>query len=118
MTGASMSSSYSCASVLSVSQSYSQHLHAVLGARRHHLRCPVHHQAIDRIRAHGRVAICFPHSWHHSYPALHRPITESDIDAQLMTSLGGSPPLDILVRTSNVRRLSDYLLWQVRSLRP
>lgn len=31
-----------------------------------------------------------------------------------MTSLSGSPPLDILVRTSGVKRLSDYLLWQVR----
>lgn len=30
-----------------------------------------------------------------------------------MTSKGGSPPLDILVRTSGVKRLSDYLLWQV-----
>ena len=33
-----------------------------------------------------------------------------------MTSLAGSPPLDILIRTSGVKRLSDYLLWQVRSL--
>ncbi|KIJ92963.1 hypothetical protein K443DRAFT_684890 [Laccaria amethystina LaAM-08-1] len=39
-------------------------------------------------------------------------ITEKDIDAQLMTSLGCSPPLDILVRTSGVKRLSDFLLWQ------
>ncbi|RDB22883.1 Dehydrodolichyl diphosphate synthase complex subunit SPAC4D7.04c [Hypsizygus marmoreus] len=39
-------------------------------------------------------------------------ITEDDIDAQLMTSLGGSPPLDILIRTSGVKRLSDFLLWQ------
>ncbi|KAG5644409.1 hypothetical protein DXG03_008576 [Asterophora parasitica] len=39
-------------------------------------------------------------------------ITEDDIDRQLMTSLGGSPPLDILVRTSGVKRLSDFLLWQ------
>jgi hypothetical protein len=34
-------------------------------------------------------------------------ITEHDIDAQLMTSQGGSPPLDILVRISGVNRLSD-----------
>ncbi|PPQ82810.1 hypothetical protein CVT25_009188 [Psilocybe cyanescens] len=39
-------------------------------------------------------------------------ITEKDIDRQMMTSLGGSPPLDILVRTSGVKRLSDYMLWQ------
>ena len=31
-----------------------------------------------------------------------------------MTSTAGSPPLDILVRSSGVKRLSDYLLWQVR----
>ncbi|TFK33857.1 Decaprenyl diphosphate synthase-like protein [Crucibulum laeve] len=40
------------------------------------------------------------------------PITEEDIDAQLMTSLGSSPPLDVLIRTSGVKRLSDFLLWQ------
>ncbi|KAF8875345.1 Decaprenyl diphosphate synthase-like protein [Gymnopilus junonius] len=39
-------------------------------------------------------------------------ITEKDIDTQLMTSLGGSPPLDILIRPSGVQRLSDYMLWQ------
>ncbi|KAF7323262.1 Alkyl transferase [Mycena chlorophos] len=39
-------------------------------------------------------------------------ITEKDIDAQLFTSLAASPPLEILVRTSGVKRLSDYMLWQ------
>jgi len=39
-------------------------------------------------------------------------ITEKNIDAHLMTSVSGSPPLDILIRTSGVKRLSDYLLWQ------
>ncbi|KIM39468.1 hypothetical protein M413DRAFT_446971 [Hebeloma cylindrosporum] len=39
-------------------------------------------------------------------------ITEKDIDAQLLTNLGGSPPLDILIRTSGVKRLSDFMLWQ------
>lgn len=32
-----------------------------------------------------------------------------------MISKVGSPPLDILIRTSGVKRLSDYMLWQVRS---
>ncbi|KZT02389.1 Di-trans-poly-cis-decaprenylcistransferase [Laetiporus sulphureus 93-53] len=45
-------------------------------------------------------------------PTAHPEITESDIDAHLKTSLARSPPLDILVRTSGVKRLSDYLLWQ------
>ncbi|KAJ7460900.1 Decaprenyl diphosphate synthase-like protein [Mycena galericulata] len=39
-------------------------------------------------------------------------ITEEDISAQLMTTLAGSPPLEVLVRTSGVKRLSDFLLWQ------
>ncbi|PCH37650.1 Di-trans-poly-cis-decaprenylcistransferase [Wolfiporia cocos MD-104 SS10] len=39
-------------------------------------------------------------------------ITEADIEAHLMTTIAGSPPLDVLVRTSGARRLSDYLLWQ------
>ncbi len=30
-----------------------------------------------------------------------------------MTTKVNSPPLDILIRTSGVRRLSDFLLWQV-----
>jgi ditrans,polycis-polyprenyl diphosphate synthase len=40
-------------------------------------------------------------------------ISVKDIDDQLMTSLGGSPPLEVLVRTSGVQRLSDFMLWQV-----
>ncbi|KAJ7491182.1 Decaprenyl diphosphate synthase-like protein [Mycena latifolia] len=39
-------------------------------------------------------------------------ITEHHISDQLMTSLAGSPPLEILIRTSGVKRLSDFLLWQ------
>ncbi|KAF8191505.1 Decaprenyl diphosphate synthase-like protein [Mycena galopus ATCC 62051] len=39
-------------------------------------------------------------------------ICEDDIDAQLFTTRAGSPPLDILIRTSGVKRLSDFLLWQ------
>jgi ditrans,polycis-polyprenyl diphosphate synthase len=44
---------------------------------------------------------------------LARPITESDIEDRLLTSKVNSPPLDVLIRTSGVKRLSDYLLWQV-----
>ncbi|KAF8967273.1 Decaprenyl diphosphate synthase-like protein [Flammula alnicola] len=39
-------------------------------------------------------------------------ILEEDVDSQLLTSLGSRPPLDILVRTSGVKRLSDFMLWQ------
>ncbi|KAI9057870.1 Di-trans-poly-cis-decaprenylcistransferase [Trametes sanguinea] len=39
-------------------------------------------------------------------------ITEDEIEAHLMTSIAGSPPLDVLVRSSGVKRLSDYMLWQ------
>lgn len=49
---------------------------------------------------------------------IRRHITEHDIDAELMTTKGGSPPVDILIRTSGVKRLSDFLLWQVRQLEP
>ncbi|KIY49689.1 Di-trans-poly-cis-decaprenylcistransferase [Fistulina hepatica ATCC 64428] len=39
-------------------------------------------------------------------------ITEDMIHAHLPSVQAGSPPLDILVRTSGVKRLSDYMLWQ------
>lgn len=42
-----------------------------------------------------------------------RLITEQTIEENLMTSLGGSPPLDIFIRTSGVKRLSGFLQWQV-----
>jgi hypothetical protein len=38
-------------------------------------------------------------------------ISVQDIDSKMM--LAHSPPLDILVRTSGVCRLSDFMLWQV-----
>lgn len=44
-----------------------------------------------------------------------RYFTQERIEKHLMTTTRGSPPLDILIRTSGVRRLSDFLLWQVRS---
>lgn len=40
-------------------------------------------------------------------------ITEHDVDANLFTSHGLSPPLDVLIRSSGVKRFSDFLLWQV-----
>ncbi|KAI0004227.1 Di-trans-poly-cis-decaprenylcistransferase [Russula compacta] len=40
------------------------------------------------------------------------PITEKDIEDRLLTAKVNTPPLDILIRTSGVKRLSDYLLWQ------
>jgi ditrans,polycis-polyprenyl diphosphate synthase len=46
---------------------------------------------------------------------LARPITEKDIEDRLLTAKVKTPPLDILIRTSGVKRLSDYLLWQVSS---
>lgn len=45
-----------------------------------------------------------------------RPITEKDIEDRLLTAKVNCPPLDILIRTSGVRRLSDYLLWQASLL--
>ena len=45
-----------------------------------------------------------------------RRITEKDIDDHLKIANINSPPLDILIRTSGVKRLSDYLLWQVSLL--
>ncbi len=44
---------------------------------------------------------------------LARSITEKDIEDRLLTAEVNSPPLDILIRTSGVKRLSDYFLWQV-----
>ncbi len=38
-------------------------------------------------------------------------ISASTLDAHMFTA--GSPPLDLLVRTSGVERLSDFMLWQV-----
>ncbi|KAF7778413.1 hypothetical protein Agabi119p4_2758 [Agaricus bisporus var. burnettii] len=38
--------------------------------------------------------------------------TQEEIDKHLMTTAKGSPPLDVLIRTSGVKRLSNYLVWQ------
>jgi undecaprenyl diphosphate synthase len=47
-----------------------------------------------------------------------RLITEQSIDENLMTTLTGSPPLDIFVHTSGAKRLSGFLQWQVCVYRP
>ncbi|KAG0703769.1 Decaprenyl diphosphate synthase-like protein [Suillus ampliporus] len=39
-------------------------------------------------------------------------ITEQSIEENLLITLGGSPPLDIFIRTSGVKRLSGFLQWQ------
>ncbi|KAL4064152.1 Decaprenyl diphosphate synthase-like protein [Scleroderma yunnanense] len=39
-------------------------------------------------------------------------ITEHTIEGHLSTTVAGSPPLDIFVRTSGVKRLSGFLTWQ------
>lgn len=41
-------------------------------------------------------------------------ISEEDVEAHISTTAVGSPPIDVWVRTSGVRRLSDYMTWQVR----
>lgn len=40
-------------------------------------------------------------------------ISISDIDESLYTTERSLPPVDILVRTSGVKRFSDFLLWQI-----
>ncbi|KAF9506640.1 hypothetical protein BS47DRAFT_1425664 [Hydnum rufescens UP504] len=40
------------------------------------------------------------------------PFDENEIAAHLGTALSGSPRLDMMIRTSGVKRLSDFLLWQ------
>ena len=42
-----------------------------------------------------------------------RNITESEIASHLEIHAKGSPPLDLMIRTSGVKRFSDYMLWQV-----
>lgn len=48
------------------------------------------------------------------FDGLKREITDAKMYENLYTTQGGSPPLDILIRTSGVKRLSDFLLYQVR----
>jgi len=39
-------------------------------------------------------------------------LNEDDIDANMYTAIAKNDPVDILVRTSGVKRFSDFLLWQ------
>lgn len=39
-------------------------------------------------------------------------IDEDEIEKHLEMTVRGSPPLDVLIRTSGTYRLSDYMLWQ------
>ncbi|KAF8583918.1 Di-trans-poly-cis-decaprenylcistransferase [Ramaria rubella] len=39
-------------------------------------------------------------------------ITEDHVEAELWTTLVDTPPVDILIRTSGVKRFSDYMTWQ------
>jgi ditrans,polycis-polyprenyl diphosphate synthase len=47
------------------------------------------------------------HSTHYPSPEA---ITSSTLTSQMFTA--GNPPIDLLVRTSSVHRLSDFMLWQ------
>ncbi|KAK0555976.1 cis-prenyltransferase [Tilletia horrida] len=51
-----------------------------------------------------------PHSSSHSQSSIYDPITAEELDRHMM--FAHTPPLDLLVRTSGVRRLSDFMLWQ------
>jgi len=40
-------------------------------------------------------------------------ISIADIDEGLYTTERSLPPVDVFIRTSGVKRLSDFLLWQI-----
>lgn len=71
----------------------------------------------------GTLNICFPYTGReeifHSIKQViekcsdTKMINEASIDRHLYT--GDLPPLDLLIRTSGVTRLSDFMLWQVSS---
>ncbi|KAL7412089.1 putative undecaprenyl diphosphate synthase-domain-containing protein [Mrakia frigida] len=66
--------------------------------------------------------VCMPYTSRDEITTSIRTTVASDVDPSLITptlltsnlpsNLLGSPPLDILIRTSGVKRLSDFLLWQ------
>lgn len=81
---------------------------------RHEITCAV--ESIVRERIISRIEYVAVYLLMHPLLTLgYSDVTEKDVEAHLMTSKAGSPPLDIWVRTSGVKRLSDYLLWQVRA---
>lgn len=53
------------------------------------------------------------HSIVQSKAAANPTITSDTISSNLYTA--ASPPLDLLIRTSGVHRLSDFLLWQANT---
>ncbi|KAG1786903.1 Decaprenyl diphosphate synthase-like protein, partial [Suillus plorans] len=52
-------------------------------------------------------------SAHHTPRGMGRHVQSVIIEENLITSLWGSPPLEIFIRTSGVKRLSSFLQWQV-----
>jgi ditrans,polycis-polyprenyl diphosphate synthase len=52
----------------------------------------------------------------HASLFLHSDINEDSIDAELYTTQAGNAPVDIFVRTSGVKRFSDFLTWQACTL--
>lgn len=83
---------------------------------------------VEQITANNERAIlniCFPYTGReeivHSIREIvkatsHGDISTDEIDEQTIEDhlyTGGQPPVDLLVRTSGVTRLSDFLLWQI-----
>ncbi|CDR42398.1 CYFA0S09e02718g1_1 [Cyberlindnera fabianii] len=82
---------------------------------------------ITKNNTRATLNVCFPYTSRHEMAHAMRTIVKSttkgtiqldDINTQLVDEClytGGQPPVDLLVRTSGVSRLSDFLLWQVSS---
>ncbi|GLB42618.1 putative adds multiple copies of isopentenyl pyrophosphate (IPP) to farnesyl pyrophosphate (FPP) to produce dehydrodolichyl diphosphate (Dedol-PP), a precursor of dolichol which is utilized as a sugar carrier in protein glycosylation in the endoplasmic reticulum (ER) [Lyophyllum shimeji] len=58
------------------------------------------------------VQSCVSHAIDRGLDAKPWVVTEEHIDSQLLTARVGSSPLDILVRTGNAKRLSNFFMWQ------
>lgn len=82
---------------------------------------------ITKNNTRATLNVCFPYTSRHEMAHAMRTIVKStakgtiqldDINTQLVDEClytGGQPPVDLLIRTSGVSRLSDFLLWQVSS---